>query len=141
MIPPELLTGNDDIDEQHASLIAELALLKNVMGDGEPPPRTAILEFLQFLRNHFTTHFEMEERLMAEVAYPEWPTHAEEHKSFFDTFIHYKAKVQYGDDSGAAAVALVDVINAWVERHVKHSDARFAAYYRAEQERLSQKGL
>jgi hemerythrin-like metal-binding protein len=136
-----LLTGNAIIDSQHMDLIAELDLLKNVMGDGEPPERRHILEFLHFLRGHFTTHFEMEENLMAEVAYPEWPLHANEHMQFFDVFVHYRAKIEYETNPGEATIALVKVVNDWVEGHVKGSDVRFATFYRAAKEEMARKGI
>ena len=76
----ELLTGIQEIDEQHEILFDTLETLKNVVaaGDGWSAAYFALSELLQFTRTHFT----VEEALMRLHNYLDIEKHIAEHQMF-----------------------------------------------------------
>ena len=76
----ELLTGIQEIDEQHETLFDTLETLENVVeaGDGWSAAYFALSELVQFTR----THFALEEALMRLHNYTDIEKHIPEHRMF-----------------------------------------------------------
>lgn len=133
MIPSELCTGNEIIDKQHDDLLREVELLNRVIKEEDHITTKSVMEFINFLRNHFTNHFNDEETLMHEVKYPRWGEHVDEHLKFFDTFVQHKARIER---YGATTENVQDLVNSlltWMTTHIMEKDVWIAKFIRGEE--------
>jgi hemerythrin len=127
MLPANLTTGIHEIDDAHARLIWEVQLFASAFTNGLFPTNADTQAFIEMLRDHFTSHFEAEERLMDQCGFPEWVTHREEHMQFFDVFLIHRARIQRGASPDEVA-KLRDDILAWMRHHVLEEDAKLALW-------------
>jgi hemerythrin-like metal-binding protein len=131
MIPEELRTGHEIIDTQHNSILTELNLLKKVLDEGGLST-PVVLEFVTFLRNHFTDHFTDEEVLMHRLNYPAANLHVDEHLKFFDVFIHTRAKILANGATTENIDNLVSSLSGWLTDHILSTDVLLARFVRGE---------
>ena len=123
-LPPDLMTGNADVDEQHAGIFAELDRLRGA----SPGEVTGSLEFLS---TYATSHFGFEERLMEQVGYPRLDEHRHEHLWFFDEFVVMRARLARGGPTPENVDRLVAGVEGWIRSHVLRQDRRLADFIRA----------
>ncbi|WRS26164.1 diguanylate cyclase [Oscillospiraceae bacterium MB08-C2-2] len=113
--------GNAVIDDQHKMLVYwGNRLLDAVLASNEGPETAKALEELM---EHIRLHFEAEERILAELGYPETQEHAEIHRGLWQ-FIQslqeqYQAKSLY---FGAVFSFLLDEV---IVGHLLKEDVRF----------------
>ena len=81
---PDLLIGNQLIDEQHKAIFAKTKNLVMSIGSGETEEESD--EMISFLESYIATHFEIEEMYMQLYHYPDDAFHKEQHTQFIDTF-------------------------------------------------------
>ena len=115
-LPPDLVTGNAQIDHDHLTLMEAVEALQ-----GGPNPEYAML----LLEQYFGDHFRSEEALAEATAYPEELALAREHRQFFDVWVNLKAKWRR-NPSVDALIELKMALGIWVEGHVQRQDKRLA---------------
>lgn len=122
ILPLDLVTGHSLIDQQHTNILIFVSKLK---GD-ELDMRTAF----NLLLEHFTSHFGEEEKLMAEVQYPDTWMHKLAHMGFFDTFVNLRAIFDM-EPSDKNRQVFVDGMVRWVETHVLGEDKKMIEFLRS----------
>lgn len=120
-LPPDLITGHEVIDQQHANIITYLSKMLS----GEMDARLAF----SLLLDHFTSHFGLEEELMEETEYPDRYMHKLEHMNFFDVFVNLRAKYDMAPTQENRDL-FVSGIQKWVVAHVLDKDKRMAVHVR-----------
>lgn len=122
---PDLETGIEIIDNQHKSLVAHvdklMALLKN-------PTDKAVEENLFFFVEYASTHFMCEEKMMAEIDYPELEEHKKHHTAFMQKLVKFRLVGK--TDNAATLKELFDSALDWLVNHICGWDKKMAAYYR-----------
>ena len=124
-----LSVGDEAIDAQHRELFVRLDRLHDAMLRRE---RSEALRLLAFLRDYAVVHFEAEERLMAEAAYPEAARHAQEHEAFRAAL---RGLQEHFEAEGLTAALVLDLerrVVGWLREHVYHSDVALGRWTRRE---------
>jgi hemerythrin-like metal-binding protein len=121
-LPPELLTGNALVDQQHANIL----LYVDKLLEDRLDTRLAF----NLLLEHFTSHFLEEEKLMADAGYPEAWLHRLCHIAFFDIFVNLRAKFDMHPNDETRK-AFVDGMMGWIDQHVMREDKKMAEFIRS----------
>jgi hemerythrin len=126
---PALSVGEPELDAQHQEIFRRAGALVHAIRFGRS--REEVGATLAFLEEYAATHFACEERLMAEVGYPQLPEHRAEHEGFRSDVQALRAEQK----RDGATTSLVVRVNAqlvdWLRRHIHSSDRRLAEHVRA----------
>ena len=117
------------IDEQHKRLFDLLNRLRDEIAVKKSGPEaigTALDELIQYTK----THFELEERFLASMQYPE----IAQHKAKHDALTKRVMDLQQGFSAGKTTVAaeLMNFMRFWLTNHILRTDKRYAAFLRGE---------
>ncbi len=117
---PALSVGVATIDRQHQELFQRVnALLVAVGGQRED---NEVLSTLGFLGEYIVTHFEDEERVMQERAYPGFAFHLGEHRRLVGTFERLRQKfARHGVDRLLTEEVEAELCD-WLVQHVQGTD-------------------
>ena len=110
--------GVPSIDALHVELEERLAALARA-GDDPHPELAALME-------HLRRHFEHEEALMKESAFPMADCHAREHLSVIEVVEEVTRRLDAGD--AAPLERLAPAMLEWFGVHASSMDAALAAY-------------
>lgn len=124
----QIMTGHVVIDQQHAELyrlVNALARLAAEMGD-----TTQIADFIYGILRYATTHFEVEEALMADCAYPGLARQHELHTAFAEEV--RRMADGYRLEHRPSARELHVFMRRWIDEHVENEDLRMAEFVRAQ---------
>lgn len=115
--------GIEAVDHEHKGLIDLInrlhgELMKDVSGE-------ATEAFFGDLLMHISAHFALEERIMLDRKYDQFPDHKKDHERLLDDLrdIMDNALAEDGPDVGADALA--KCLDDWFSRHFETHDARF----------------
>jgi len=122
-IPPFLATGNSEVDEQHAGILAQVDLVRSA--DARVVPVV-----LSFLDQHTRAHFAYEDLLMAESAYPETAAHRAEHDELLAELARWKAVLEREGPAAVYRAGLLASMERWIDEHVLQADRRLARHLR-----------
>ena len=115
----ELLTGIQEIDEQHQTLFNILDTLQGVVKDGD---NWSVVYFaLTELANYTRTHFVVEEALMRLHGYPDLERHIAEHRSFAARLAQLEAQAVHADIS----MPIIEFLQHWLVSHIGGSDQSY----------------
>ncbi|TRZ97919.1 MAG: guanylate cyclase [Rhodocyclaceae bacterium] len=89
----EFLVGYPEIDSQHRELLANINKLATLIASRDV---SGIDGTLKFLADYVNFHFDMEERIMRELAYPLMSDHVHEHRELLKQFIRLKGEIVSG---------------------------------------------
>lgn len=123
-LPPFLVTGHAEVDDQHAGILAQLEVVRAA----EPAAVPAILGFLD---QHTRTHFACEERLMAESGFPEEAAHRAEHADLLAELAGWRTVLARQGPAAVYRAGLLASMERWVNDHVLQGDRRLARHLRA----------
>ncbi|MBK7414323.1 MAG: hemerythrin family protein [Dechloromonas sp.] len=115
----ELLTGIQEIDEQHETLFNILEKLQGVVegGDNWSVVYFALSELVQFARSHFV----LEEALMRLHGYPDLEQHIAEHRAFSARLAQLEEQAIRQDVS----LHIIEFIKQWLMNHIGGSDQSY----------------
>lgn len=122
----DLVTGNRQMDEEHALQLSLLRELVENLDSGDAP---AALEVLERLDAFTRAHFHAEELLMRLHAYPEAEAHAADHATFVRELQGVRARLADGLDEAAREDA--DAFARRLLSHIASADHAFADFQRA----------
>lgn len=123
---PDLVTGNREMDEEHA---LQLQLLRELVQNLESGDGPASLEVFRRLDGFTNAHFLAEERLMRLHGYPESESHRSEHGGFVEELTTLRARLSGGDVDG-----IRDDADAFARRllaHIARADHALAEFLRS----------
>ncbi len=115
----ELLTGIQEIDDQHESLFLLLDNLQSQIGGGH---NWSVIYFtLTELSHYARMHFMIEESVMRLHGYPDLEQHIAEHRGFTEKLSQLEAKAVRKD----IGPSIVEFIRQWLESHIGKSDQAY----------------
>jgi hemerythrin len=124
----ELLTGNEDIDEQHRELFRRVDTL--LQACKAKRCRDEIGRHLWYLKRYVRKHFSSEEKLQVSLGFPDYDAHKARHDDFFEEVRRLEA--QYASEGGSTMliVKAVRMMEDWLRNHISELDMEMAAYIR-----------
>jgi len=125
--PPTI--GIPSIDAQHQALFGHAARFEEAVSSRAPAYQ--LEELFDFLAHYVRVHFEAEEALMREAAYPELAAHAHEHQEFLRRLGHLVPLWEVEGESEVLVNVLLGFIHPWLTGHVNSTDARLGAFLAA----------
>ena len=122
-----LVTGIDEIDEQHRELFRCVARIRDAAfaGDDGEVDRT-----LAFLREYVTFHFQAEERYMAEKRFPGLARHREEHALLLEAVRSIEGDHHRAGTGGSSLVRVERFLSDWLRTHIGVTDLAMARFVR-----------
>jgi hemerythrin-like metal-binding protein len=126
---PTLDTGNSEIDTQHRALFACATRLVEAAQGGRAAAELA--DSIQFLVVYVHQHFEAEEALMRQHAYPEVEAHAEIHRRISRRLGEVVAAYQAHGGTGGLVGDVEAMMRGWVSLHIGEKDRAFVEFLRA----------
>ena len=124
-----LETGEPEIDDQHRELFRRIDKL--VAATQDRRARAEVGRLLTFLGDYVVSHFEAEERLMAESGYPEAGLHRSEHLHFVAEYARLFEDYRCFGPGPEFVVKFGNRVTAWLCEHICRTDRRFADYLAA----------
>ncbi|MBI5439618.1 MAG: hemerythrin family protein [Deltaproteobacteria bacterium] len=121
-----LITGNREMDEEHAQM---LSLLRELTQNLEAGDREAGREIFGCLDEFTRAHFLAEEHQMRLLAYPDFEAHRAEHEGFLETMTALRARLSDGE-----ATKLRDDADAFARHLVAHiamADGPLGTFHRS----------
>ncbi len=118
--------GHPLIDEQHQQLIEFAHTLLGAFYSGAAP--SVSLAWLDKLLAHIALHFESEEKILQQSAYPELEQHARLHEALAQKASYLKKSYLQGGVTAAAFFSFI--IDDIVVGHMLKEDAKFSALLR-----------
>lgn len=119
-----LLVGIEEIDQHHRHLVELLnRAFDDFTGKGSVAGTGAILEELY---DYATYHFNREEEVMADLAYPKMAEHVAEHRRFSQRVTEMHK--DYLEGRGTIALEMLTFLKNWLVNHISQVDAELGAY-------------
>lgn len=121
---PALATGIGSIDTQHKKLVALINELNRAMQDRLSDD--FLLEVLGRLSDYVVEHFDHEERLFDQHAYPR----SQEHKNIHSTFVEKVADFGQELKEGKVTVSMdvMKFLKDWLVRHIQGEDMKYVPF-------------
>ena len=117
----EFMTGIPDVDTEHQELIEMINRLYENMNLNRS--RESILQFLGDIYAKTSSHFALEEKIMRDRKYAEYPEHKNEHEQLLDDI--HEIMDQFEFDENFDESRLKNVLLVWFTDHFREQDARF----------------
>jgi hemerythrin len=112
---PALAVGVADIDAQHQELFRRAERLIAALRSGD---RGEVLPLLAYLDDYVAHHFEVEERLMKAIAYPNREVHVAAHEAFRADFAAFVADFRRTGPTALVALTIHNWLSDWLRMHI-----------------------
>lgn len=112
------------VDEQHKKLFAILNKLHEAVSLGKE--QSALATVLDELIEYTVYHFDTEEQLFAEYAFPGAPEHKAEHDKLTGQAVELQQRMQEGET--AISFEVLDFLYDWLMDHTIGLDSEFGAF-------------
>ncbi len=123
------MLGMEHFDRQHLQLHEVLEEMLVAMREGRAS--TQMRSLLPRMRALIVRHFQDEEKMMAEIAFPLLPIHQTLHREFMGRVAGFKALLDAGDPT--AVLQTVAGFKAWIGEHISTADRAYSEYFKAKQ--------
>lgn len=117
-----LSVGNRHIDDDHKHLMDLVAQLHDAMRAGQG--KDVVGGILENLINYTHTHFEMEEKFMRDINYPDYEAHRAEHARLVKEVKDLQSRFQSG--SITITVSVSNFLSDWLRNHILGLDMKLA---------------
>lgn len=117
---PEYSVGIESMDDEHREMIELINLVHEELGDR--PDNEQIDSFLGDIFSSISMHFALEERIMRNANYYEYPAHKADHEKLLDEIRDLMDS--FSDDPEAGAKKLQENLSTWFSEHFSTFDAR-----------------
>jgi hemerythrin len=121
-----LETGDPEIDEQHRELFARIDSLLAATHDRRA--RAEVGRLLTYLGDYVVSHFEAEERIMAESGYPELAPHRAEHQRFVAEYARLFQDYRADGPGPTFVIKFGNRVTSWLCEHICRTDRQLADY-------------
>lgn len=121
-----LMTGIDQVDQEHKQLIEQVENLYEAMSKGQGDAR--IREILNFLEKYTVEHFRNEERLYQKHGYPDLNRHKEIHAQFIEDFGQLKQEFLSNQSDHSLAIKVNKLAMSWLTNHIGKEDKQACQY-------------
>jgi hemerythrin len=137
---PELSVGVARLDEQHRELMARADALRRLLAEDDLVEEEAgrrggpaALDLLRYLVEYVEEHFDEEERLMDEVAFPAREAHLDEHCRFEATLRRLVATFARTGAGPSLSAEVEREVCAWIRAHILSTDQALGHHARRAQ--------
>ena len=122
-----LITGNQEIDEQHKEWIERIQKLIRAIEKGSG--KLEAIKTLDYMADYAEFHFKAEEKLQEEAEYPGIVEHKKKHEEFRQVVKELSEMLQEEEGPSEAFVEAVrkNVVD-WICNHIKAFDCSVASY-------------
>lgn len=125
-LTPDLVTGMDDVDQQHRYL---LNCANAVFGLGDDPAdELTAQQAARFLLAYVRFHFKAEEAAMAASDYPRLEQHQRQHAALLEQVALISDLVDRHASFREIAASLHVVLEDWLLHHIGQADRAFARF-------------
>lgn len=124
----ELLTGNEEIDEQHRELFRKFDSLAQACKAKQG--KDEIGRLLWYLKRYVRKHFSCEEKLQQSLGFPAYDTHKAQHDAFFNDVRYLEEQYAMEGGSTVLIVKAVQMMGDWFRKHIHEMDMEMAAFVR-----------
>ena len=122
--------GINQIDDDHKKLLVMLNKLNESIKTQEE--NETVRKVLTELVDYTEYHFQTEEKLFAEHAYPDADKHIAEHQKFTKNILQFRQ--QYAQMKQCSGKYILDFLKNWLIKHILASDKAYSDF-------LTQKGV
>ncbi len=127
-VPPDLVVGYADLDEQHRGLLHGVDVTVQAVRAGDlAAAKTAMGE----LGSDLVAHFAAEESFMTTTRYPELPRHKAAHDLFMHDFLQLGRELEANGLSPAAIEGVTRRMPDWLRFHIRVNDVPLGRYLSA----------
>jgi hemerythrin len=126
----EYRTGHTTIDSQHRRLFTLVNQIHELTKLPEPP-MAEIKHLLIEFADCAIAHFDLEETLMAQYAYPNLKVHCGTHQALVNkvqTLLH-----KFDHASGASTADVTQVLADWMVHHIRGEDRQMIRFFQQRQ--------
>lgn len=120
---PEFATGVAEVDEQHRHLVEIINRFDEALRKGKGSRHAN--EILNDLTGYTQEHFATEERLMAEVGYPQLKLHQSQHRQLLQKVERFQ--FEYNAAGRRITAELHEFLGYWLVNHILRDDRAFGA--------------
>ena len=128
-----LVTGIPLIDAQHRELILRINALLEACREGRG--KEELERTTSYLERYIREHFETEEKVMADLNYPDRGSHQEHHRRFIVDFSSLRARIEHEGPGVHLVVHVNKALREWFVEHVEKVDKAMAEFIKAEDRR------
>lgn len=121
----QLMTGVQEIDIEHRTLIETVDALQDAMKSGKG--KEEVLGTLNFLKNYVKIHFKHEEGLQEEYDYPEIEAHKVLHEDFVNQISNLSKLIEV-NTSTTNAMKVTYFCMEWLKEHIGVEDRKLAQH-------------
>ena len=114
------------IDEQHKELYSRMNGLCNAIMEGKG--RNEVGSFVRYLSEYTTFHFDDEEALMREHAYPGYDAQRAAHRIFKERVQKMTAQADSDTVASDLVVTVVNEMKDWFSNHIRTLDKRLGEF-------------
>jgi hemerythrin-like metal-binding protein len=123
---PDYAIGVEVVDAEHRGLFRMAEKLHRGIRSGRG--REIVGPLLDELFDYTCYHFEHEEQLMEQIAYPHYPTHCQQHRELRSQILVMKEGFAAGESD--MAIEMLRFVTDWLKCHTTTSDRRIGTYMR-----------
>jgi len=117
--------GNEWIDYQHKQIIKMInTLLDNYMHLDASSDK--LHELLSSMTDYFQNHFDAEEKLLKDIAYPELEKHKKLHLDYVDKAVDFNFDIMMRKDN--VSHAMMQFLIHWWESHILIEDMKYKEF-------------
>ncbi len=122
----DLVTGNEEIDNQHKELFRRFNDFQSACKQGKGLDE--LTNLLSFLGEYVRFHFALEEQLQIAIEYPDYLKHKEEHDSFIRNFMKLEDQLNTKGITSALLIQTNMTLVNWLTRHFTWTDRELANF-------------
>lgn len=124
----EFQVGYEEIDNQHHELLAHINQVASKIAHEDS---SGLDETMRFLGDYVHFHFDSEEKIMRDVAYPLMNEHLLEHKKLIEQFLRLKADIASGQhDKLYLGFQIQLFLFDWFANHTSKTDRHLGKFIR-----------
>ena len=120
----EMVIGNEKVDRQHHHLVDLVNEFLDAIRTGRS--REDLEKVFNELAFYTQTHFNDEEELFKETAYPHTDEHIQEHKDLIAQVV--KLKEEYISGKKFISLSVFQFLRKWLRDHILETDKKLAEY-------------
>ena len=124
LLTADLLTGIDDMDNQHRRLFDLINELSEAITEGKG--REVMASVFDALIDYTNRHFAEEEQLLEETQYPELESQRKSHRAFVAKVVESRAGFESG--TGMVASEVINFLNDWLVKHIGVMDKKYSSH-------------
>jgi len=125
----DLLTGIQEIDNQHKELFTRINNLLNACSCGKGKDEVVIV--FNFLEDYVVKHFKCEENAMLKHNYPDYLAHMSQHQQFISVVKELKCELKKKSVTTEFIIHTNQKVVQWIISHITKIDKKLAEFLRA----------